>query len=111
MEHEYKYNCDSCKFYTNYNSSWKRHIETEIHKTGKRKIRSDKKRIDKCPKCDYISKNNRSIKQHILTKHSTKKDRQTEFKYYCDKCDYGTFAILLFNKHCSSKKHKQLADN
>lgn len=34
---EYKYNCDSCGFKCKFNSQWEKHIETELHKTGKKK--------------------------------------------------------------------------
>ena len=28
-----------------------------------------------------------------------------DFKYYCEKCDFGTYAEILFTRHCETKKH------
>lgn len=47
------------------------------------------------------------MKVHCLTQHSTKEERKNEFKYYCDKCDFGTYAEILFTRHCETKKHKE----
>lgn len=105
----YKYNCLACDFHTNYNSLWERHIATQLHQTGKRKTRVDKKRLDKCPYCDYTSKINTILKQHILIKHSTKKQKQKEFPYYCKKCNYGSFAKPSYERHLLTNKHKQIA--
>jgi len=38
---EYKYNCKQCDFKCNIKSRWEKHVSTELHKTGKRKQRSD----------------------------------------------------------------------
>ena len=103
---EYKYVCEPCKYKTNYKSQWDKHIETEKHRTGKRKMRSDKKCPDKCPHCDYSNKNNTNMKLHILNKHSTKEERKAGFKYYCEYCDFGNFAKCVYDKHLNSKKHK-----
>jgi len=87
---------------------WLKHIDTELHKTGKRKIRSDRKRIDKCPHCAYISNavSSVNINQHILNYHSTIEEKKLKFKYYCENCDYGCFAKPQFDKHCDTYKHK-----
>lgn len=110
MSNEYKYQCESCGFNTNYKSKWEIHISSELHKTGKKKIRSDKICIEKCPKCDYESKINTNMRQHILINHSTKEEREKEFTYYCKYCDYGTFAKSLYKIHKQTKKHKQIAE-
>ena len=107
---EYKYRCNKCNFFTNYKSVWSRHINTELHKTGKKKIRSDKIRIDECPECDYKTKINTNMKQHILINHGTKEDREKEFTYYCKYCDYGTFSKPLYKIHKKSKRHKHIVD-
>ena len=46
------------------------------------------------------------MKVHCLTQHSNK-ERKKEFKYYCDKCDFGTNAEILFTQHCETKKHNE----
>lgn len=102
-----KYSCNQCKFYTNYKSKWDLHIITELHKTGKKKTRKDKVCPEKCPKCDYECSVNTTLKQHILSKHSTVDEKKKEFKYYCEKCDFGAFAKQLYDKHCNTTKHKQ----
>jgi hypothetical protein len=45
------------------------------------------------------------MKTHRLTKHSTTEERMKDFKFYCDKCDFGTFAEILFTRHLETKKH------
>jgi hypothetical protein len=52
------------------------------------------------------------MKLHILTNHSTKEDRKKGMKYYCDKCDFGTNAEVLFNRHLETQKHiKHIKNN
>ena len=110
MTKEYKYQCNKCKFYTNYESLWDRHINTELHKTGKKKIRSDKIRLEQCLECNYETKINTNMRQHILINHGTKKEREKEFTYYCKICDYGTFSKPLYKTHKQTKKHKQIKE-
>lgn len=64
-----------------------------------------KKRSDKCPHCDYTSNRNLNIVQHTLNTHATKEERKAKFKYYCEICDYGTFAKSLYDSHTKSQKH------
>lgn len=110
MTSEYKYQCTKCNFYTNYKSVWARHINTVLHKTGKKKIRSDKISAKKCIKCDYKSRTNTNMKQHILINHGTKKEREKEFTYYCKYCDYGTFSKPLYKIHRQTKKHNNIVE-
>jgi hypothetical protein len=106
MENEFKYSCDKCNYNCNYDSEWLKHCNTELHKTGKRKTRSDLKEPLKCKNCLYTTKNKTMMKQHILNMHSTKEQREKEFKFYCKCCDFGTFSNDLFQKHEESTKHK-----
>lgn len=108
MEQKYKYECHPCDFHTNNKILLEKHIRTELHRNGKRKIRCDKKCLDKCPSCDYTSKSNITMNHHILTKHKTKEEREKEFKYYCKRCDYGTFTKSLFDRHSLSTKHNSM---
>jgi hypothetical protein len=83
-------------------------IESEKHKNnGKRKTRCDKVLEPKCKHCEYKTNNLTCMKVHCLTQHSTHEERKKEFKYYCDKCDFGTYAEILFTRHCETKKHIQ----
>jgi len=104
---EYKYTCDSCGFKCKFKSQWEKHIETELHKTGKKKKRSDCKAPLKCNKCDYKTKNTITFKKHTLNEHATKKEREDEFKYYCKYCDFGTFSNDTMDIHNNTGKHKK----
>ena len=55
----------------------------------------------------YIFKttNLTNMKAHKLTKHSCSEERQKCFTLYCAKCDFGTFAEILFTRHLETKKH------
>ena len=108
---EYKYNCDKCNYHCNAESQWIIHTNSEKHKTGKKKQRSDYKEPYQCEKCEYKTKNKTTMKQHKLNEHATKEEREEGFKYYCKICDYGTFSIDLYNGHKGSKKHKKRTEN
>ena len=106
METKTKYYCECCNYNCLYPAHWKQHIESEKHKNqGKRKPRSDKILEPKCKICNYITNNLTCMRVHILTNHSTNEERKKEFKYYCEKCDFGTFAEILFTRHNETKKH------
>lgn len=102
-----KYFCKKCDFSCNCLSIWRKHTETEIHKTGKRKKRCDCKCPYICERCKYETTNLTTFQKHILNEHSTKDEREKEFKYYCKYCDFGTFSIDTFNLHNNTKKHKK----
>jgi len=102
-----KYVCKSCNFSCNQNSRWQKHIDTELHKTGQRKKRSDYKEPFKCKDCDYQSKNSITLKKHILNIHSSLEQREKEFKFYCKHCNFGTFSIDMMNLHNNTDKHKR----
>ena len=103
----YKYVCGNCKFKCNFKSQWDIHIVTELHRTGKRKKRSDYKEPQKCDICDYKTKNTITFIKHTLNEHATKKERKEGFKYYCEYCDFGTFSNDTMNLHNETKKHKK----
>ncbi len=103
---KYKHECEKCNYKTNYKSQWNAHIATTLHKTGKRKVRSDRKCSEKCSQCGYYECNNTNMKLHILNNHSTKEERKAGFKYYCECCDMGSFAKSIYNKHIKTKRHK-----
>ena len=106
-EKKYKYNCEQCNFNCDTESKWNIHKNTVKHKTGERKKRSDTKDPYECEDCDYKTKNKTTLKQHILNEHSDKNKRESEFRYYCKLCDYGTFSVDLYNFHKSCRKHKK----
>ena len=46
------------------------------------------------------------MKKHILNEHSTKEQREKEFKFYCSYCDFGTFSKDTIKVHNETNKHK-----
>jgi ribosomal protein L35 len=105
---EKKYNCEKCQYKCNYLSEWNEHLVSKKHTGEKRKERVDKILEEQCQFCQYKSTKTTNMKLHILTKHSTKEDRKKVMKYYCDKCDFGTNAEVLFNRHLETQKHTKL---
>lgn len=101
-----KYICDNCNFKCNTKARWEAHINTELHKTGQRKLRCDYKEPYKCENCEYKTKNITTMKIHKLNKHSSKEEREKEYIYYCKCCDYGSFSKDSFNLHIETIKHK-----
>lgn len=99
------YNCKICDYTCQYESHWKQHIESKKHKNNGIQTRSDKFLDNKCKLCPFEANNSTNMLVHILTKHSTPERRKKEFKYYCDKCDFGTFTQILFSRHQETKKH------
>ena len=52
-----------------------KHCKTELHKTGKKKTRSDKKEEFKCKICNlYTTNQQTNLKLHILNNHKTKEE-------------------------------------
>lgn len=104
---EIKYVCEKCNFKCRFNSQWQKHIATELHTTGFKKKRSDIKDAYKCDKCPYETRNITMFKQHKLSEHGTKEEREANCKYYCKDCDFGTFSKDIFDKHINTNKHKK----
>lgn len=107
MDEKYKFFCEKCNYGTNVSTSYNKHMNTELHKTGKRKVK-DNKEPDTyiCKKCNYETKSKQNQRTHYLRHHSTKEERVSQFKYYCDKCDYGTFSSTEKEKHYNTNSHK-----
>ena len=84
MEKEdYTFYCDKCRYGCKFKSEYDKHCDTGLHKTGKRKPRSDKKEDNyKCKQCDYETHNIGNYKIHVLNNHSDEKTRIKSFKHY-----------------------------
>lgn len=112
---KYKYECIPCNFKTNSIAIWEVHEKTKKHELGgnhekgrkHKKIRRDKKTDIKCKYCEYEHQNIGNLKSHELRNHGTTDEREKGFKYYCKKCDYGTFAKIQYEKHELSAKHNE----
>ena len=102
---ETKYNCEKCQYKCNYLSEWNEHLTCKKHTGEKRKERCDKILVEKCTFCDYKSTKTSNMKLHILTHHSTKEDRKVNFKFYCEKCNFGCFSESCYNIHNLTQKH------
>jgi hypothetical protein len=102
-----KYFCETCKFGCDYESIWNQHIETQKHKNNGILIRQNIKEVSdkKCNECNFIAKHNEGLKNHQLTRHSSKEDREKEFSYYCKECDFGSFRKNLLDLHNNTKRH------
>jgi ribosomal protein L35 len=100
-----KYNCEVCNFSCIYPAHWKEHLETKKHKNNGKRTRSDKILNPQCELCSFKTNNLSNMKSHKLTKHGTPNDREKNFTYYCKNCDFGTFAKLLYERHCQTPKH------
>jgi len=107
QNNDFRFKCESCKYYCNEKSKWTKHISSVKHNTGTKKIRSDYDGPYNCVECYYQTKNKTMYKQHILNYHSTKEDREKEFKFYCKLCDYGCFVKDLLDRHNLTLKHKR----
>lgn len=103
---EYKYNCEECDYRCKYESLWDQHMSSKKHNKQDRKQRSDKIYNSKCSMCNYETNNHTNMKVHKLTKHSSPEQRSKEFKFYCHKCDFGTFIEILYSRHLETKKHQ-----
>jgi hypothetical protein len=106
MQMQSKFCCEKCDYTCNYPSHWVQHTESVKHlNEGKKKPRYNKILVPQCSLCIFKTNNLTNMKTHRLTKHSTTEERMKDFKFYCDKCDFGTFAEILFTRHLETKKH------
>lgn len=46
--------------------------------------------------------------KHTLNEHTTKVEREREFKFYCLYCDFGTFLKDTIEIHNNTNKHKNI---
>lgn len=106
MEHN-NFKCEKCNCTYNSKSALNRHMKTELHRTGKRKQRSDTIEPHTCTICNYKNKNIIAYKKHMLNEHSNKETREKEFKFYCKYCDIGTFSKDTMEAHNATEKHKK----
>jgi len=104
-----KYYCEKCNYGTKLKHSFLQHNESAVHITG---LHGGKeivvKEEYKCTQCDFITTNKNNYMTHKLNNHSTKEERKTGFKHYCDACDFGVFTESSYNKHCMTIRHNRL---
>jgi hypothetical protein len=85
-------------------------LNTEKHKTGKNKVRFDKHYPEKCEDCDFRPYDNKSYIQHKLSFHASIEEKKSKFRYYCEKCNFGTYAEIHYNNHIVTIKHKAMSE-
>jgi hypothetical protein len=94
-----KFYCESCKYGCDNNSTYKKHISSQVHARG------GQKKIYKCGSCEYMSTISAwNYKMHFLAMHATKEERAKQ-KYYCSVCDAVFFSPLYQNNHNKSVSH------
>lgn len=96
-----KYHCEYCNYYSNFNSEWLKHLQSQKHQ------RYGEKKSKKCNICDYEATSHWNIKIHVLSQHSTI-DEKKQHKYYCEICEQIFFSSKHFNAHVSGKKHENV---
>lgn len=62
-----------------------------------------------CTKCNYYCKHKSYMLTHELNNHASIKERKEKFKFYCEKCNFGTMIEQIYNNHTSSKKHTNMS--
>lgn len=102
----FKYNCETCKFYSNSDSAWKKHQTTFKHThNGVTRNQSIKKYFsNKCPVCEMEFSRPDSIKRHMIYKHSDEK-QSNQLAYKCELCNKSFYIHSLYLQHCSSAIH------
>ena len=98
MEHK-KFYCQSCKYGCDNNSTYNKHLKSQVHARG------GQKKVYKCEFCEYETKISLwNCKMHVIAKHSTKEVR-TQQKYYCSICDVVFFSPLYLTNHNKNISH------
>uniref|UniRef100_A0A6C0E2Q5 C2H2-type domain-containing protein n=1 Tax=viral metagenome TaxID=1070528 RepID=A0A6C0E2Q5_9ZZZZ len=94
-----KFYCQSCDYGCDNNSTYNKHLKSQVHARG------GQKKIYKCEYCDYSTKISVwNCKMHTLAKHASKEVKAQQ-KYYCDSCDVLCFSPLFFNNHNKNISH------
>jgi len=94
-----KFYCETCKYGCDNNSTYNKHLKSQVHARG------GQKKIYKCEYCDYTT--NISIwnyKMHYVARHATKEVRAQQ-KYYCSTCDSVFFSPLYLKNHNKNLVH------
>ena len=66
--------------------------------------------LHKCKECSYTHTSNMAVKTHYLFNHAPEEEKKKEYKYYCDKCLYGSMSVSGYQRHLQTKKHKHILD-
>jgi hypothetical protein len=96
--------CSTCHYETPIKAYWDRHLLSWKHQHGGQ----TKSKILKanCEKCGVKFSTTTNMKQHMLVHHSSPQERKKQYKFYCDVCDYGSFAKPAYEQHVLTRKHR-----
>jgi hypothetical protein len=64
----------------------------------------------KCLICNHVCFNHWNLRHHVLTIHSTKREREKE-PYYCNVCDSVFFCKYYIDLHMKSAKHMEIINS
>ena len=67
---------------------------------------SQRTKLQKCSKCDFISKKKSELKKHLSEKHHCLKKNNIEVKLKCENCDFKTDTKEKLDKHSILKHFK-----
>ena len=67
---------------------------------------SPRTKLQKCSKCDFISKKKSELKKHLSEKHDCLKKNDIELKLKCETCDFKTDTKEKLDKHSILKHFK-----
>ena len=94
-----KFYCKSCKYGCDNNSTYEKHLKSQVHARG------GQKKVYKCEFCEYETKISLwNCKMHVIAKHSTKEVRAQQ-KYYCSICDVVFFSPMYLTNHNKNISH------
>jgi hypothetical protein len=121
-----RFHCEKCQYSTHKTSSWKKHINTKKHERLTNPNSVNKKiHICVCGKeykhaptlCTrkkncFIFKNTHDIKNIVINNNDISYNKNTDqnqsnnmYRFYCEKCQYGTHKKSHWEKHINTKKH------
>lgn len=103
-----EFKCEKCNVIFKHNFILQRHLKTELHKTGHKKPRENRKEKIICDECGFFSTiSEAELFKHKLLYHKSEEERIKEYNYYCKTCKVGFFDIDKFEKHNETKSHKK----
>jgi hypothetical protein len=109
MSEEFKFNCEKCKYKTNKQGNYSRHLKTKKHKKNyekeiEKQEKENKKMKYSCELCNYYTNNISGFSHHKRTKKHKKQEELNKKIYNCDKCDKcSTNDQFEFMKHFKEK--------
>ena len=99
--------CEKCNKIFTSNTHLRIHYDTDLHKTGQRKVKSNRKPDLICNICNlYTTRQTTNLKVHILNNHSNLEEKKKGFKFYCEVCNYGIDNENKYLHHLEIIKHK-----